>query len=289
MSRYNARNAVRVPIVSDAPFDSTKFFEDVKRYQKEHNLKVDGLMGPSTAAHARELYLKTSCPKKISKIGLSKIISKFEGKFWSCNRDSEFKGRFDRGDRKHWASGKVHIGLSFGFIQFTQDGGSLGKLLKLMKAKNPEKFVDIFGPHSDELVKVTNRIKGVRIKGRSRRVQKVGGHDLWDDYWIPRFVKAGKDEEFQDCQLDLASRAYLEPAIKHCKRLGITSERGLAMMYDRCIQHGPGRAPKLFRKKPNEFETLWDLYARNKDERWGHRPLKLWKTEELSDQAFTFA
>jgi murein DD-endopeptidase MepM/ murein hydrolase activator NlpD len=67
--------------------------------------------------------------------------------FGSINSDQEFVGR------KYGAKGIgglsysriVHIGLSYGVIQYTQDGGSLGALLSKMKAKNSSKFIEIFG------------------------------------------------------------------------------------------------------------------------------------------------
>ncbi len=283
---YNRRNAVPFDYISLHPVDSDAYTEDVKKMQKMLGIKVDGKCGPVTLSRARQHYMENHPAKVISKVEIMKIISKFEGKFWSCNRDGEFRGLFDRGDKKHWASGKVHIGLSFGFIQFTQDGGALGKLLKRMNSKNSELFKDVFGEHSDELLKITNKSKGIRIKGRSRRVQPVGGHDLWEDYWVSRFKRAGMIEEFQECQLELASDDYLDPAIKHCERLDFKSERALLAMLDRCIQHGPGRAPKLFPDGKDEFERIYKMYRKYRGRRWSHRTLKIWKDQNISDRKF---
>ncbi len=67
--------------------------------------------------------------------------------FGSMNSDQEFVGR------KYGASGIgglsysriVHIGLSYGVIQYTQDSGSLGRVLQKMYEKNHSKFDEIFG------------------------------------------------------------------------------------------------------------------------------------------------
>jgi hypothetical protein len=72
--------------------------------------------------------------------------------FGSINADSEFAGRKfgNRGIETSY-SRIVHIGLSYGIIQYSQDSGSLGILLKKMYAKSPEKFVRIFGGNNKEI------------------------------------------------------------------------------------------------------------------------------------------
>ncbi len=66
--------------------------------------------------------------------------------FGTVNPDTEFIGR------KYGARGAetsysriVHIGLSYGVIQYTQDSGVLGGLLARMQGVNRSKFVEIFG------------------------------------------------------------------------------------------------------------------------------------------------
>lgn len=66
--------------------------------------------------------------------------------FGSINADTEFTGRkFGKRGIETSYSRIVHIGLSFGVIQYTQDSGSLGLLLKKMQEKNSSRFVQIFG------------------------------------------------------------------------------------------------------------------------------------------------
>jgi len=66
--------------------------------------------------------------------------------FGSINADQEFVGRMfgTRGSEQGY-SRIVHIGLSYGVIQYSQDSGSLGSVLQKMQAKNPRKFIEIFG------------------------------------------------------------------------------------------------------------------------------------------------
>ncbi|NYE59772.1 murein DD-endopeptidase MepM/ murein hydrolase activator NlpD [Duganella sp. 1224] len=67
--------------------------------------------------------------------------------FGSINTDQEFVGRKygKKGIGGLTYSRIVHIGLSYGVIQYTQDSGSLGDLLVKMKAKNGAKFTEVFG------------------------------------------------------------------------------------------------------------------------------------------------
>lgn len=75
--------------------------------------------------------------------------------FGSRNTDQEFVGRKfgKRGIEKRY-SRIVHIGLSYGYIQYTQDGGGLGKLLTRMRAKDRQVF-DQYFPNPQALLELT--------------------------------------------------------------------------------------------------------------------------------------
>jgi hypothetical protein len=279
---YNRNRAVSHYLGSDDPIV-------VAKKQQELGLKADGMFGPSTRAAVRLDIMTSDCPIEPDFAKVAKFVSKFEGQYWSMNRDGEFRGLFDTPSKKHWASGKYHVGLSFGYIQFTQDGGALGQLLALMQKTNPDKFKKIFGQHADELVRVTNLPKGDTSSGRSRRVQPIGGHDLWEEPWITRFREAGRDEEFQDCQRRLAISNYMMPALATCKELGLKSERALAFAFDRSVHFGTSGARNSFRmhfiKNPNEFLVMQAYVDKFKGDRWQHRVDKINETTELSDRA----
>jgi hypothetical protein len=163
----------------------------------------------------------------------------------AVNRDGEFEGKFGQ---DHPAYQKFHIGLSYGIIQFTQDSGELGSLLKLMKQKDEKTFVDTFGPHQQELINTTTA-KGPSSKetpgGRSARVQKVGGHDLWDDEWVRRFQQASDHVPFRAAQIELAAKDFLDPMLPFAKSLGLTTDRALTIVVDRAVQMGAGRARRI--------------------------------------------
>lgn len=166
------------------------------------------------------------------------------GNFGACNRDGEFEGRFNRPGKEHPAFGRYHIGLSYGIVQFTQDSGALGTLLRRMESRDADHFRATFGDAWQELLDVTTaggpRSKHQRPRGP--RVQPVDGEDLWEDSWVDRFREAGDHRPFQEAQLELAAELYLDPMLPFCNWLGLTTDRALATVFDRAIQLGRGGA-----------------------------------------------
>ena len=167
-------------------------------------------------------------------------VAQFEsgGDFSAVNPDGEFEGRFGA---DHPAYHRYHVGLSYGFIQFTQDSGKLGDLLKMMRDRDPDEFSRVFGPDSNQLIAVTTASGPPSAKsegGRSARVQPVTGADLWQEPWLSRFRTAAANPRFQAAQRELAARAYLDPMLPFAKWLGLDTERALTMVADRSIQMG---------------------------------------------------
>ncbi len=172
-------------------------------------------------------------------------IARFESGsagYKAINADGEYAGRFGT---DHPAYHRYHIGLSYGNVQFTQDGGGLGRLLTMMRDRDAANFSNIFGPQADELIRVTNAA-GPASKdspgGRSARVQPIAGADIWEQPWRARFERAGDHVPFQAAQNELASAAYLDPMLRFAECLGLDTDRALAMVVDRSIQMGVGGA-----------------------------------------------
>ena len=72
------------------------------------------------------------------------------------------------------------------------------------------------------------------------RLQPVGGEVLWSPAWVERFVRLGAVPGCQYAQNEEAIDGLFRPMLKIAAGLGITSERGLAMMLDRVIARGLG-------------------------------------------------
>jgi hypothetical protein len=187
------------------------------------------------------------------------------------NRNLEYEGFFDRPARdekrapihprdrtaRHWASkylpnGGAHIGLSWGIIQFTQDGGALGEVLKVAHEIDPKLFVRIMGAGSERrannLLAVTTRSGSRQASpqgARSPRVQPVDGADLWTSPWIERFNEAATHDAFKIAQRTVAATNYLFPAIQIVLNFApmFPSQEDLAVAFDLAVHHGPGRMP----------------------------------------------
>jgi hypothetical protein len=230
--------------------------EALEEPQKSSFAKVP-LIGEMIDAGTNAIKKGISVAEKIiAKKRIIDIVAKAESggnPFKAINADQEFANA-------KWnkeAYGKWHIGLSYGIVQFTQDGGALGKLLVLMRERDKAKFDEIFGNKdvkiADELIRVTTA-KGDSSRlvykanpkgnGRSVRVQPVDGADLWVSPWKERFELAGDHPPFQAAQNQLAATAYFDPMIQFCQWLGLDTDRAYGMCYDRSVNMGDGSARK---------------------------------------------
>jgi len=176
-------------------------------------------------------------------------VGKFESgatgsPYKAINADTEFSSL-----TWHAAYKKYHIGLSYGIVQFTQDGGSLGTLLGMMRGRDKAVFDKTFGGAklADELISVTTATGPISKEtktGRSVRVQPVDGKDIWLSPWKERFEAAGDHTPFQAAQNELANSEYLDPILEFCNFLGLDTDRAIAMVYDRAVNMGVGGGKK---------------------------------------------
>lgn len=240
------------PPPDDYDFSAGQEFDSEEDYGEDYGESYTGQSAPAVAADTGEDGTSIAAERRIrARKKVIETIAKFEsggGKnpYKAINADTEFASL-----KWHDAYQKYHVGLSYGLVQFTQDGGSLGKLLKMMRDRDKDAFVRIFGGGdaklAQKLIDVTNasgasssEVKG----GRSARVQPVDGADLWVTPWRERFEAAGDHVPFQSAQNELASSEYLDPILRFCQWLGLDTDRAVAMVYDRSVQMGVGGAKK---------------------------------------------
>jgi hypothetical protein len=263
-----------------------KTLEAVLTFQRDNTLIADGKVGRQTLSAIlgsspdkadKGTVLAPLTPEALDKLIEITVLHESAGRknpYGAQNRDLEYEGAFDRPtrdaagaiiprsqrSRRHWASkykegsNGVHIGLSWGCIQFTQDGGALGSVLHQANELDRNLFVKIMGD-GDPLVAnallntVLNR-NSTRHDypdgSRRDRVKPVDGADLWEAPWTDRFDRAAEEPVFQLAQRIIAAADYLFPAIQMVLQLGALnpSQEDLAVAFDLCVHLGPGPLPK---------------------------------------------
>jgi uncharacterized Zn-binding protein involved in type VI secretion len=266
-----------------------------------------------------------------AKMKVVHYITTFEGgkgdaAYYAMNLDYEFEGRWDL--PRHWYSEKTedgklkakpdscdpnvpyskysahprHVGLSYGIIQFTQEG-PLGELVGKMHEKDSAKFGQIFGDHADEMLSMLGKKgdfqaadedlldnqgepMGTKKVRRKPSVHPVGGHELWEAYWTVRFKEAGQWKPFQECQEELAIQSYMEPCVQKMKSSGMKtiSQKSLTFIFDRSVNNGPGKGKSLAEDlaKASDEKAYWKEVVDGLKESVKHRMQKIYDSNEVS-------
>lgn len=142
----------------------------------------------------------------------------------------EGSGKYDA-----WTANDNGHGVSYGLIQFNQETGSMPTLLARMRAANPEKFDDIMGPYSSNMMN----------EGWVRSAN-LNNPDIKQ-----RMLTAARDPEFQAVQRSLAKEGYFDfTPTQASKYMGVSnpSERTLAMLFDSNVQNGPNGTSGLLKQ-----------------------------------------
>jgi len=121
-------------------------------------------------------------------------------------------------------------GASIGIFQWPQRTGGLGQVLRQYHRANPALFVQIFGPSSKELLQKT----------AAASMEPVDGAQLWQEPWVSRFARAGRQPVFQAVQDRMASDGpFIKAAFTGATALGFVTERSLAVVLDAAVSQGP--------------------------------------------------
>ena len=155
------------------------------------------------------------------------VVSKHEGQYDSVNRNTD------------------GAGLSFGMMQWAQDSGDLGVLLRKMNQADPTLFAQLFGArNTSQLLEVT----------RTGSKAPVAGVVLWQEPWVSRFQAAGRQPVFQRVQDQLAQNGEHMKAARDCaKLLNIATERSMALFLDTANQQGATGARNIARRTQADF------------------------------------
>ncbi len=146
-------------------------------------------------------------------------------------------GRHVSGDDGYRATRfSPEMGLVHGIVGFDQASGNLGRLLVMMRRRDPNTFSSTFGASSDALVQVTTS------QDREARLGPVDGVSLGDERWQRTFRDAGRHPAFQAAQNELASNLFIDPMLPLAGWLGLNTERALAILADRAADQGVAAA-----------------------------------------------
>lgn len=249
----------------------------VIQFQDSVGLKPDGKVGRATLEMLEiEHEQRSLTGEEINTILGQTIAVESAGHanpYAAMNLDAEYEGWFDKPKRNehgdkltpkqraelrfkrsiggaHWASKfnnhGTHIGLSWGIIQFTQDGGALGSVLNDVWSRYPDAYDSLFSKEVRIMCNATGDRKLCADGWRSPRVRPVDGYDLWKGPWPDVFERAADMPEFREAQRNIAIRQYFWPAVDICRRYDLTTQADLAVVFDMCVQYGVRGCKKKF-------------------------------------------
>jgi hypothetical protein len=126
------------------------------------------------------------------------------------------------------------LGLRVGLVLFPQASSHLGSVLTLMWRRDPAAYAEVFGPAAEELLATASD------RDPAGRLRPVAGEPLTSAGWMERFRRAGAVAAFQAAQNEEAIERQFRPMLAVVGKLGLSTDRGLAMAYDEVVAHGFG-------------------------------------------------
>ncbi len=196
----------------------------VKRFQRDNNLKIDGIVGEKTW---KALFNKKIPKPKIEKEPLIYRCLALTGTFETGKGIPEcftgITGDFDG------------QGISFGVLQWNFGQNSLQPLLKEMIQKHRELIEQIFNEYFPVLETALNSSKE-ELMEFARSIQHPVRHFIYEP-WRGMFKTLGRTKEFQDIEVKYAQNLY-KKALNLVNEYELWSERAVALMFDIKTQNG---------------------------------------------------
>lgn len=148
----------------------------------------------------------------------------------------ESKGKYDA-----VAADDNKAGVSLGLLQFNQRAGVLPALFAAMYAENPAKFTTMLGAGWANFLN-EGWVRAADLKP-----------------FIPTLKSMAADVDFQRAQRKLAKTVFFDPVERKAREYGITSERGITMLFDAAVQRGLGNVSKALAAAYKPGMTTQDL------------------------------
>jgi hypothetical protein len=214
-----------------------------RAFQRSRKLTPDGRVGPRTwgALFAGETIPTPRIASKPLDFRVLALTASFETDApvpeCFCGLSGDFDGQ----------------GISFGVLQWNFGQGSLQPLLSEMLTDHPAPMKAAFHVHLPVLRAVLKDSLAGQLDW-ARSVQ-TPAHRI-NEPWAGMFKSLGRSEEFQQIELEHAGRIFRR-ARTMCGSYGLTSERGVALMFDVITQNGGiGRgAEATIRQEMKELAT----------------------------------
>jgi hypothetical protein len=220
--------------------DEREFALAVARWQRAQGLEEDGVLGPAAWTRMRTLVNLDQPP--VTSGGLDgftpaeeralRITNAFENTtLYSKRRDLDYGGLSGDFDGQ---------GLSLGLLQWNIGTGSLQPLLKEFAQGHPQRFDAIFGTDAARLRQVLGQPRAEQLAWvRSINDYANPKSPRIKEPWASYFRQLAQEPAFRQIQLKHV-RPQMKSATDYARRLGLRSERGLALMFDVVTQHGGG-------------------------------------------------
>jgi hypothetical protein len=126
-------------------------------------------------------------------------------------------------------------GLSYGALQWNLGQGSLQPLLAEMFEKHPALCRDIFHENFDVVISLRTSTKEEQVSF-ARSIQNRRNFRV-NEPWLGMLKQLGRTPEFQQIQGEHAGKIQAKAGAM-CREYGLTTDRGVALMFDICVQNG---------------------------------------------------
>ena len=125
--------------------------------------------------------------------------------------------------------------LTWGIVGFTLASGGIQSIVQAVNDSKPELVQKVFGENCCELLEVLGASRDWQTRWADRHTESNGS---LAEPWHSLFATFGSVPEVRREQLKLVQCKYMQPAIKTAKKLGLSSELGLALCFDIHVQNG---------------------------------------------------
>jgi hypothetical protein len=197
----------------------------IKTFQRANGLPQDGCVGPVTWG---KLFGNAKPPvsdmldKDIALRCLSLTASFETGSMppdCFCGVAGDFDGQ----------------GISFGALQWNLGQGTLQPLLSEMFEQHAPVCRDIFHEHFEVVTALGVSTREEQI-AFARSIQNRANFRV-NEPWRGMLKQLGRTSEFQQIQAAHAEKIH-QKALAMCRDYGLNTERGVALMFDICVQNG---------------------------------------------------